>query len=481
MIRRAWRDTLRPPVRDARFWVVQGLVIVIAGVHLLGDQAGVLRTTPFPASETVGLLLVPVAYAAAAFGLGPSVATALWSWALWMPDLLLPRDEGQPFADLVELTLITAVAVLVGFRIERERAARATAERADAEHQAAEHRYRSLLDAHASPTLLVDGTGTVVLANPAARSLFGEGIAGSRAADLGLEAAGLGLEAAGLAEEPDGLAGTSAARGLARRLVVGSGDGARELRVRSTVVTGLGTPGEEAVQVVLHDVTPEAREGRSARAYASDLVEVQEDERRRISQELHDEPVQRLVHLSQRLLAAERAAERAAGATGAGRDAGDALAGPIRAARAEALEVIAELRALARGLRPPVLDDLGLVAAVEALLDEPGGTTARSLSVEGTPRRLAPPVELALFRIVQESLRNAERHAGAGHVAVCLAFTPGHFQATVTDDGRGLAPDAVPGLGLLGMRERAEAVSARLEVGPGPSGGTTVAVAVADA
>lgn len=476
MIRRAWRDARHPPVGDARFWLVQGLVLVIASVHLLGDQVGVLRTTPFPASETVGLLLVPVAYAAAAFGLGPSVATALWSWVLWTPDLLLPRDEGQPFADVVELTLITAVAVLVGFRIERERAARSAAERADAEHRAAEHRYRSLLDAHASPTLLVDRTGTVVLANPAARSLFGDGVTGSRAAELGIEADGPACDA-------DGPAGTSGERGPAHRLVVGSGDGARELRVQSTVVTGIGTPGEDAVQVVLHDVTPEAREGRSARAYASDLVEVQEDERRRISQELHDEPVQRLVHLSQRLLAAERAAGQngAAGAAGPAGAAGAAMAEPIRAARAEALEVIAELRALARGLRPPVLDDLGLVVAVEALLDEPGGTTARSLSVEGAPRRLVPPVELALFRIVQESLRNAERHSGATHVAVCLAFTPGRCQATVTDDGRGLAPDAAPGLGLLGMRERAEAVGARLEVGPSPSGGTTVSVAVSDA
>jgi two-component system NarL family sensor kinase len=212
------------------------------------------------------------------------------------------------------------------------------------------------------------------------------------------------------------------------------------------------------------------------RAFASDLVEVQEEERRRISQELHDEPVQRLVRLNQRLLAAEQAA----GHDGPARSAGPVLAQSIRAARTEALEVIAELRALARGLRPPVLDDLGLVAAVQAFLDKPGGTTARSLDVEGAPRRLAPPVELALFRIVQEALRNAERHSGATHVAVRLAFTPGACRVTVTDDGSGLAPEAVPGLGLLGMRERAEAISARLEVGPGPSGGTAVSVAISD-
>ena len=456
MIARAWRDALHPPLRDPRFWVVQVVLLLIAAFHLLGDQVGVLRSTPFPASETVGLLLVPIGYAAAAFGLGPSVATALWAWVIWMPDLLLPNDEGQPFADVLELTLITAVAVLVGFRIERERAARATAERADAEHQAAEQRYRSLLDAHASPTLLIDAAGTVVLANPAARQVFGDTITGSPVTEVGIEDGWRTTDVDGTTP--------------AHSLVVGTGNDAREFRVQSTVVAGLGTPAEQTVQVVLHDVTAEAREGRSARAYANDLVKVQEDERRRISQELHDEPVQRLVHLSQRLLAAERAAGLAAG--------GEALADPIRDARQEAIDVIAELRALARGLRPPVLDDLGLAAAVQALLDEPKGDAVRTLDVEGTPRRLAPQVELAVFRIVQESVRNAERHSGATHINVCLAFSPEGCRATIADDGTGIATDAAPGLGLLGMRERADAVGAHLEVGPGRQGGTTVAVTV---
>ena len=463
MIRRALWDACHPPLRDVRFWVVQVLVVVIAGMHLVVDQAGLLRTTPFPASETVGLLLVPVAYAAAAFGLGPSVATALWAWVVWTPDLMLPGDRGQPYADLVELTLITAVAVLVGFRIERERTARAAAERADADHQAAEQRYRSLLDAHVSPTLVVDETGTIVLANPAARSLFGDGVTGRLVATLGIEVDGWARG------EPTAVPASGSA---GHRLVVGVGDSARELRVESTVVTGLGAPGLEAVQVVLHDVTSETREGRDARAYASDLVEVQEEERRRISQELHDEPVQRLVRLNQRLLAAEEAA-RGSTSTVVG------VSASIRTARSEALEVIAELRALARGLRPPVLDDLGLVAAVQAFLDEPGGTTSRSLVVDGAPRRLTSAIELAIFRIVQESVRNAERHSGATKVGVTMSFTPDACRVTVADDGSGFAVDAPRGLGLLGMEERAEAVGARLKVGPGPQGGTTVTVSVA--
>ena len=284
----SWRAALHPPLRDARFWTVQGLVVLIAAFHLASDWAQLLQGSPFAASETVGLLLVPVGYAAAVFGLGPSVATALWAWVLWLPDLLLPHDEGHSGGDVVELVLITAVAAFVGVRIERERAARARAEQAEAVQQALQRR----------------------------------------------------------------------------------------------------------------------------------LVGAQEDERRRISRELHDEPVQRLVLLSQRLLAAEQAARRLAPCPT------DALIDRIGAARQETLDVLGELRALARQLRPPVLDDLGLVAAVRALVAEPAASVERHCTVVGTPGRLPGPVEVAAFRIVQEALRNAEHHARARRVDVQLELSP---------------------------------------------------------
>ena len=335
-----WRSALHPPLRDARFWIVQALVVLIATFHLASDRAQLLHGTPFAASETVGLLLVPVGYAAAVFGLGPSVATALWAWVLWLPDLLLPHDEGHSGGDVVELVLITAVATFVGVRIERERAARARAEQAEAVQQALQRR----------------------------------------------------------------------------------------------------------------------------------LVGAQEDERRRISHELHDEPVQRLVLLSQRLLAAERAARQLAPCpTGA-------LIDRIHAARYETLAVLSELRALARQLRPPVLDDLGLVAAVRALVKEPAGSAQRCCTVIGTPERLPGPVEVAVFRIVQEALHNVERHARARHVEVQLEFSPTGWRATVRDDGRGLSSHHHPGLGIRGMRERAAEVGAQLTITSHPGMGTTVMV-----
>lgn len=340
LIVRPWRAALHPPLRDPRFWIVQALVVLIAGFHLASDRAQLLHGSPFGASETIGLLLVPIGYAAAVFGLGPSVATALWAWVLWLPDLLLPHDEGHSGGDLVELVLITAVAAFVGVRIERERAARARAEQAEAEQQA-----------------------------------------------------------------------------LRRR-----------------------------------------------------LVGAQEDERRRISRELHDEPVQRLVLLSQRLLAAQRAAGQLTPGPA------DQLVERIGAARHEALDVLGELRALARQLRPPVLDDLGLVAAVRALVAEPATPADRRCTVVGVPGRLPGPVEVAVFRIVQEALRNAERHASAHRIDVQLEFSASACRATVRDDGRGLSADHRPGLGIRGMQERAAGVGAELVISSHPEGGTAVTV-----
>ncbi|MCL4414895.1 MAG: hypothetical protein M1522_09170 [Actinobacteria bacterium] len=161
MIRSARRSprllwgALRAALRDRRFWAVQAMLLVIATAHLLVDTEGLLRSTPFPASETVGLLLLPVGYAAASFGLGGSVATAIWACVLWLPDLMLPNDQGQPWADLVELALVVTVAVLIGLRIESERSAHARAERAEEEHAAAEARRRKVAQAYANDLVRV--------------------------------------------------------------------------------------------------------------------------------------------------------------------------------------------------------------------------------------------------------------------------------------------------------------------------------------
>jgi signal transduction histidine kinase len=198
------------------------------------------------------------------------------------------------------------------------------------------------------------------------------------------------------------------------------------------------------------------------------VVDAQEHERRRIARELHDETGQALTSV---LLGLRLIEER--------------TSPDVRAAVSELRETIAsaiqELRALAVELRPKALDDFGLEAAIERLAETCARRTGIAIDVHvaGLQERLPGDVETALYRIVQESLTNVAKHAGAATASVTVHRLPGSVTAVVEDDGRGFDPTAVtPGLGLGSMLERAELVSGTVRIESRPDGGTTIAVEV---
>lgn len=145
------------------------------------------------------------------------------------------------------------------------------------------------------------------------------------------------------------------------------------------------------------------------------------------------------------------------------------------------------VRRYSRDLRPSVLDDLGLLAAIEMVVEETHGRLSggAKLNVEGDPRRVDGPVELALFRVAREALRNVEKHAGATSVTVELEFSGEEIRLSVTDDGLGFSSakniaDLARGgkLGFLGMKERAELVGGSFELRSAPGEGTRLVVSV---
>jgi signal transduction histidine kinase len=158
------------------------------------------------------------------------------------------------------------------------------------------------------------------------------------------------------------------------------------------------------------------------------------------------------------------------------------VVGGLDEARSQALDAAARLRTLARDLRPPALDELGLVPALSTLMSEVEDESelAAQLVVTGSEVRLAPEVELGAFRIVQEAVRNTLRHAMATKVQVNLDFGAEGLGLRVSDDGRGFASERMgeqPGdshLGLLGMRERARLLGGVLDVRSTPGTGTVV-------
>ncbi|MFI1646975.1 histidine kinase [Streptomyces avidinii] len=199
------------------------------------------------------------------------------------------------------------------------------------------------------------------------------------------------------------------------------------------------------------------RAGSTARALSA-----QEAERRRIAQELHDEVGQTLTAV---LLQLKHVADRAPA--------------PLREELHQVQETtrtgLDEIRRIARRLRPGVLEELGLHSALRALTAEftSGSLTVRHVIGPGVPR-LDEAAELVVYRVAQEALTNAARHAGASAVEVQLAGRPGGaVRLLVRDDGKGTGP-AGEGAGIQGMRERALLIGAELAIGDGPRGGTEV-------
>jgi len=207
--------------------------------------------------------------------------------------------------------------------------------------------------------------------------------------------------------------------------------------------------------------------------YIGAITAAQEEERLRLAHELHDDTIQELIALQQRLQIFQNAVQD-----------------PNTIELLNELEQLAggtieNVRRLTRALRPIYLEDLGLVTALEMLARETSRPDALQVAFEcaGRERRLPRETELAFYRIAQQALNNVLRHAGARRAHLEIAFADQEIKVEVTDDGMGFKvppnlTDFAPAghFGLLGMRERADLIGARLEVQSEPGHGTRLSV-----
>jgi PAS domain S-box-containing protein len=250
------------------------------------------------------------------------------------------------------------------------------------------------------------------------------------------------------------------------------GDGKR-IHIDSRAAALFDSDGKRLGYVsVNRDITERGHAEEAIRALLKEVLTAQEVERRRIARELHDGTAQTLTSLLVGLRTIEES-----------RDLGHALGGAsaLRALVADALEGV---KRVARGLRPSVLDDLGLQEALERLSLEVSHANGFVVDVHATgPRlpRLSEALETALYRVVQEALTNASKHASPKAVSVLIHRNPSEVRLLIEDDGKGFDASETLSeahLGLVGIRERVHLVGGSVTVESSPGHGTTICVSV---
>ncbi|GAA4005680.1 GAF domain-containing protein [Deinococcus rubellus] len=460
----------------------RGLIVTLGGTEGNLTAAGQVRDTPERVTQVAAYNLpaapdaAQIGWLVAQLGRGPRPLTRRHLLDGAASGLLAPiRHQGSLlglfYADQSQeevpgersLHLARSLSDQVALSLSRERLLSALARE--------EARYRLL--AHSAHDLIIaaDTAGTVTYANPASLRLLGP-----------LEGYGLMslISAPAFLDAWHTCLSTPDSGGRCEVTVSGVA-GELHLEVRLSAVTG--GPGQvQGLLLVARDLSElqtlaeeiqrrgqeleavSARQG-ELRQFLSLFTQAQEEERRRISRELHDDTAQVLVALGRRL---DRLGRNLSGEN-------RLQAADIRLDLNAAIESV---RRFARNLRPSVLDDLGLLPALEWLASQ--SRTPTRLEVQGAERRLSAAAELTLFRAVQEALSNVDKHAGAASAAVRVVYQPGEVEVSVSDDGRGLdsgeaAQRAQAGhMGLLGLRERVALAGGELSLESRAGRGTQV-------
>lgn len=207
------------------------------------------------------------------------------------------------------------------------------------------------------------------------------------------------------------------------------------------------------------------------------ILTAQEEERKRIARELHDETTQSLLGLLMKLEAAGKTPSEASSID----------SDMLMDVKNLTVETLDNVRRIIHDLRPSVLDDLGLLSAIRWYAESRFGSVAIKARVEltGEDRSLAPEIETALFRVVQEAIANIVRHAEAHNAVISVELEDAAVRIEVEDDGKGFDVEAVRrqadkavGLGLLGMEERIALLGGRFQIESNPGGGTRLVIEV---
>jgi two-component system sensor histidine kinase DegS len=245
------------------------------------------------------------------------------------------------------------------------------------------------------------------------------------------------------------------------------------MQLATRVIFSDGKP--RSFQNMARDVTEERKLRDNLHFYLSQVLQAQEEERKRLARELHDDTSQQILLLTH-------------GIDNITSQSGNSLSGELRTELDQLYELSKQtyqgIKRYAQALRPGILDDLGLVPAVKWLAQEVNNLTGIEVQVRiDVIPSLAPETQLVLFRIVQEALNNVQRHSGASEASITVDYQETEIRVTIKDNGKGFSPPqqlsdfAAQGkLGLTGMAERIRLVGGEIEVSSQIGKGTRIIV-----
>lgn len=460
--------------RNYHFWAILAMFILIAMLHY--PQELLLRDLPNPTS-TLGLtrhsiervlLLIPVTYASFIFGLRGGIIGLTIAYLIMLPRALF--DSPAPRDALFESIGIIAVGSLVNLWFYMYRRTIAERKKAEAALRESEKNFRDFFESALDAIWIHDLDGRITAANEAVSRLVGYSMDELQGAHVSLF----------LTPEGMNLAREVKLRLLQHQPVVPyeqrfiKKDGTEAIcMVATNLIIGGGEP--MAFQNIATDVTEEKRLYDNLRFYLKEITRAQEEERKRIARELHDSTAQTLIALLHKIENFLNEKSRLP----------EGETKTIWGFHEQIRDVLQEVRRFSRDLRPSILDDLGLLPALEWLTGElkhEYGIDA-GLKVTGTQKRLSPEAELILFRIVQEALRNTTRHARASRAEVIVEFVDSKIKVSISDNGVGFKIPVNLGtltqtgkLGLTGMQERAQLLGGSLKLDSEMGRGTVITV-----
>ena len=371
-----------------------------------------------------------------------------------------------------EVELLTAIGNLIGIAMENSELYHERAV-ANAQLIASEKKYRQLFENAHDAIWVQDLSGNIVAANQAAGELFECPLCELIGTDIQQLLSQEDLALSKKVRE-ELLSGQDMKQPYTQRLIKKDGTEA-VLMLTSNLISSNGHP--DGFQFIGRDITKEMRMQENQQFYLQQITKAHEEERQRISRDLHDSTAQNLIGVLHQLENFCQTDEYL----------------PMPRLRAlwsfhERLkDALQEIRQLSRDLRPSILDDLGLLPAVDWLTEQlkTEHKISAELTVHGKRRRFSPEIEVTLFRIIQEALRNIARHAEATKVQITIDFRDSKTMVAIADNGGGFELPATPGelsrlgkLGLDGMQTRARLVGGTFDIKSCQENGTTITVTI---